>query len=166
MRKNGLGHEPAEVQAAFVRQVLVERLDQLFLSPNRFLRPVLAAVGHAAGPADAVGAGDRHATLKAASAMRTAVKDLPCGLSPLSLLQELQLGPFPEEFADDPAVEAGKRAATAGRDAGVRDRHAKGLVPKNGGATFIDPGATRTGAIACDDASLQASSFGPLVTVA
>lgn len=112
------GHEPqrwtsddrsSEIHAEYVRNYLADRIDDIFLQPNAYLRKVLTAVELAGKIADAADRGDARKLRDALDEYRsfwidTEGNEYLHGLNANRLMEALQVGLFPESFADDPEV--------------------------------------------------------------
>jgi hypothetical protein len=98
-----------EMNAEYVRTYLADRIDDVFAEPNAYLRKVLTAVELAGKIADAASRGDASALRERLEEYRefwidTEDNEHLHGLTANRLMEALQVGLFPESFADDPEV--------------------------------------------------------------
>lgn len=101
-QSNRFGQQSEEDVVEMVRDLLAHRLDQCWERPNGLLRKVLVAVEWAGRIARAVAAGDAQGT-------RAAIREYQehwgrRDLTADDLLEAVQVGLFPETFAEDPEV--------------------------------------------------------------
>lgn len=99
---NRFGQQSEQDVVEMVRDLLAHRLDQCFEHPNALLRRVLVAVEWAGRIARAVAAGDPQGTRAAIREYQDHWGDRE--LTADDLLEAVQIGLFPETFAEDPRV--------------------------------------------------------------
>lgn len=104
-QSNRFGQQSEEDVVDMVRDLLAHRLDQCWERPNGLLRKVLVAVEWAGRIARAVAAGDPNGTRRAIREYQDHWGDRE--LTADDLLEAVQIGLFPETFAEDPRVREG-----------------------------------------------------------